>query len=54
MENYSDEREIRRALRGGSWLDVDSLLRCSARDFISPVIVWYYEIGFRVVSPAQS
>jgi formylglycine-generating enzyme required for sulfatase activity len=54
MENlYSKEKKYL-ALRGGSWHYPDSLLRCSARNFIDPVNDWYDVIGFRVVSPAQS
>jgi formylglycine-generating enzyme required for sulfatase activity len=48
MENYSSEIEKFRALRGGSWLNVDSDLRCSARNYLNPGL-WYNLIGFRVL-----
>jgi hypothetical protein len=42
------------ALRGGSWNNPDTNLRCSARNNNDPDNDWNNEIGFRVVSPAQS
>nr|NIM11569.1 SUMF1/EgtB/PvdO family nonheme iron enzyme [Candidatus Aminicenantes bacterium]NIM78344.1 SUMF1/EgtB/PvdO family nonheme iron enzyme [Candidatus Aminicenantes bacterium]NIN17578.1 SUMF1/EgtB/PvdO family nonheme iron enzyme [Candidatus Aminicenantes bacterium]NIN41456.1 SUMF1/EgtB/PvdO family nonheme iron enzyme [Candidatus Aminicenantes bacterium]NIN84230.1 SUMF1/EgtB/PvdO family nonheme iron enzyme [Candidatus Aminicenantes bacterium] len=54
MENYYDDSEEFIALRGGSWYGLDSFLRCSARLYDDPGLDWYYEFGFRVVSPAQS
>ena len=48
MENLYDKDEDARALRGGSWDDVDNYLRCSARNYGYPVNYWNY-YGFRVV-----
>jgi len=36
MENWYDEDETFRSLRGGSWLNVVSVLRCSGRAFLNP------------------
>jgi formylglycine-generating enzyme required for sulfatase activity len=48
MENYYDKDEYGLALRGGSWINDSSILRCSARSFINPDY-WYVNTGFRVV-----
>jgi formylglycine-generating enzyme required for sulfatase activity len=48
MENWFDEDEDARALRGGSWIDDGDDLRCSARGGGVPLI-GYDLVGFRVV-----
>ena len=48
MENWYDEHKVRRSLRGGSWLNSESVLRCSARFRLDPDVRDYY-LGFRVV-----
>ncbi|CAB1065366.1 protein of unknown function DUF323 [Olavius sp. associated proteobacterium Delta 1] len=52
MENWYDEDKDVRALRGGSWLNLDDALRCSARSNYAPDDR-YLSFGFRVVR-AQS
>jgi formylglycine-generating enzyme required for sulfatase activity len=49
MENLYREDKDWRALRGGSWINVEDLLRCSARNYYDPHIRSYYFVGFRVV-----
>jgi formylglycine-generating enzyme required for sulfatase activity/energy-coupling factor transporter ATP-binding protein EcfA2 len=48
MENWYDEDEVARALRGGSWFYDECFLRCSARLYYDPQF-WSYYFGFRVV-----
>ncbi|MCU0287973.1 MAG: formylglycine-generating enzyme family protein, partial [Acidobacteria bacterium] len=48
MANWYDKDEECRALRGGSWLDPSVNLRCAARDYDYPWLVWGGS-GFRVV-----
>jgi formylglycine-generating enzyme required for sulfatase activity len=48
MENYSDKDEDVCALRGGSWGNDDSNLRCSARLCLGPDLYWGDD-GFRVL-----
>jgi len=49
MENWYDEDEDARALRGGSWYVTTEYLRCAARFLNYPDFHWYY-CGFRVVA----
>ena len=48
MENWYDETETARCLRGGSWVDYVVVLRCSFRNDFNPVLR-SFDIGFRVV-----
>ena len=53
-ENTSEEYfKSARALRGGSWVDVPDVLRCSARSGFSPALTFSY-FGFRVVRSSPS
>jgi formylglycine-generating enzyme required for sulfatase activity len=49
MENWHEQyTDSARSLRGGSWVNVEYLLRCSARLLLVPE-VRYGSVGFRVV-----
>jgi formylglycine-generating enzyme required for sulfatase activity len=48
MENWYDEDKEYRALRGGSWSSPSESLRCAARAFFVPRLLWDFD-GFRVV-----
>jgi len=48
MGNYDDEDKKFFALRGGSWNNLDLLLRCAARFFNHPAY-WADLVGFRVL-----
>ncbi|MGD2088078.1 MAG: SUMF1/EgtB/PvdO family nonheme iron enzyme [Candidatus Aminicenantes bacterium] len=50
MENIYSEEEPWPALRGGSWIDDVSSLRCAARVRYLPDY-WDFDWGFRVVRP---
>ena len=51
MENWYDDDEDVKALRGGSWYSLPELLACSSRLTYGPGY-WSYYIGFRVVRPS--
>ncbi|NTW55207.1 MAG: formylglycine-generating enzyme family protein, partial [Chlorobaculum sp.] len=51
MENWHDNRQYFRALRGGSWDSDAEYLRCSSRNYGSPGN-WDGDVGFRVVRPS--
>jgi formylglycine-generating enzyme required for sulfatase activity len=53
MENYYDADEDARALRGGSWHNGVSILRCSARGNNYPGSR-VFSLGFRLSRPAPS
>ena len=48
MQNWSDKDERFRCLRGGSWFNLDNLLRCSYRNYGVPAFR-LVNVGFRVV-----
>jgi hypothetical protein len=48
MENLYSVHETWRSIRGSSWYDSGSSLRCSSRSFINPDY-WYVNTGFRVL-----
>ncbi len=51
MEDWYDDRQKHKALRGGSWLNAPENLRCSVRGIIYPGN-WNLNDGFRVVRPS--
>ena len=51
MEDWYDDRQKHKALRGGSWNLKPEYLRCPVRDYFYPVFR-YYDSGFRVVRPS--
>lgn len=51
MEDWYDESNKYKALRGGSWINAPEYLRCPVRDFNYPG-VRYDSNGFRVVRPS--
>ncbi|MEI6847919.1 MAG: SUMF1/EgtB/PvdO family nonheme iron enzyme [Chlorobiaceae bacterium] len=53
MDNWFDENNTFRSLRGGSWVSKSDNLRCSARNNLSPGYMNDY-IGFRVVRSSHS
>ncbi len=53
MENWYDENEAARSLRGGSWSSYSDYLRCSCRSYFNPDD-GDDDVGFRVVRSSPS